>query len=411
MTSENTSARPTMPPTLPVVGGIYNYQWEQEEVQIIVERLREDSRRTVTADIRITARPEGHIHMTRLNLLTTRGRNDVARYARERCQRGRDWDAIIEQLCVMTLDHYRVGEPIINLGEVNPPTEPVYRFKPFVVDGEPTIIYGEGGIGKSYLAAYMAAMVDQNLSVDTFEAMPGKVLYLDFETRSDVAARRLQAITRGFGFGGVTNVIYRFCHQSLPAEIGEVQRICAEHNVALLIIDSAGPACGGDPETASSAIAYFTALRSLRIASITIAHRSKGGSVGPFGSVYWVNYPRLSYELKKSQEVESDIMHVALLHRKVNDGRLQQPISFRIQFHDSGAVTVASEPLEDVPDFVEELPIADQCVLALREHGPKSVKELVEITGLQSRSVSVVLSRNRTRFRRVGNQQWDNVEV
>ena len=411
MTSENTSARPTMPPTVTVVGGIYNYQWEQEEVQIIVERLREDSRRTVTADIRITARPEGHIHMTRLNLLTTRGRNDVARYARERCQRGRDWDAIIEQLCVMTLDHYRVGEPIINLGEVNPPTEPVYRFKPFVVDGEPTIIYGEGGIGKSYLAAYMAAMVDQNLSVDTFEAMPGKVLYLDFETRSDVAARRLQAITRGFGFGGVTNVIYRFCHQSLPAEIGEVQRICAEHNVALLIIDSAGPACGGDPETASSAIAYFTALRSLRIASITIAHRSKGGSVGPFGSVYWVNYPRMSYELKKSQEVESDIMHVALLHRKVNDGRLQQPISFRIQFHDSGAVTVASEPLEDVPEFVEELPIADQCVLALREHGPKSVKELVEITGLQSRSVSVMLSRNRSRFRRIGNQQWDNVEV
>ena len=411
MTSENMSAQPTMPPTVTVVGGIYNYQWEQEEVQIIVERLREDSRRTVTADIRITARPEGHIHMTRLNLLTTRGRNDVARYARERCQRGRDWDAIIEQLCVMTLDHYRVGEPIINLGEVNPPTEPVYRFKPFVVDGEPTIIYGEGGIGKSYLAAYMAAMVDQNLSVDTFEAMPGKVLYLDFETRSDVAARRLQAITRGFGFGGVTNVIYRFCHQSLPAEIGEIQRICAEHNVALLIIDSAGPACGGDPETASSAIAYFTALRSLRIASITIAHRSKGGSVGPFGSVYWVNYPRMSYELKKSQEVESDIMHVALLHRKVNDGRLQQPISFRIQFHDSGAVTVASEPLEDVPDFVEELPIADQCVLALREHGPKSVKELVEITGLQARSVSVVLSRNRSRFRRIGNQQWDNVEV
>jgi DNA-directed RNA polymerase specialized sigma24 family protein len=118
----------------------------------------------------------------------------------------------------------------------------------------------------------------------------------------------------------------------------------------------------------------------------------------------------MSYELKKSQEVESDIMHVALLHRKVNDGRLQQPISFRIQFHDSGAVTVASEPLEDVPDFVEELPIADQCVLALREHGPRSVKELVEITGLQSRSVSVVLSRNRSRFRRIGNQQWDAVD-
>ena len=65
---EATQPMPTTPPTLINVGGIFNYQWEGENVQIILERLREDSRRTVTADIRITAQPEGHIHMTRLNL-------------------------------------------------------------------------------------------------------------------------------------------------------------------------------------------------------------------------------------------------------------------------------------------------------------------------------------------------------
>ena len=410
MTMDGSAAVPTMPPIVTVTGGIYKYLWEQEQVQIILERLREDSRRTVTADITISARPEGHIHMTRLNLLTTRGRGEVARYARERSP-NHDWDAIIEQLCVLTLNHFRTGEPVVDLGGVTPPAEPVSRLRPFVVEGEATVIYGEGGIGKSYLAGFMAALVDQNFHTTTCQPMPGKVLYLDFETTTDIAARRFQALTRGFGFDGKSTVIYRFCHQSLPADIGEIQRIVAEHDVELIIVDSAGPACGGDPESAASAITYFTALRSLRKASITIAHRSKGGSVGPFGSVYWVNYPRMAYELKKSQEEESDIMHVALIHRNVNDGRLQRPVSFKIQWHESGAVTVAQEELADVPDFVGELPIADQCAVAFREHGPKTVKEISEITGQQVRSLSVVLSRNRTRCRRVGNQQWDNVEV
>ena len=404
---EPTPPMPTVPPTVTIIGGIYNYQWEQESVQIILERLREDSRRTVTAEIRISARPEGHIHQTRINLLATRSRNEVARYCRDRCQRGRDWEAIIEQLCVMTLDVFREGEPIVNLGEVDPPAEPIYRLRPFVVEGEATIIYGEGGIGKSYLAGFMAATVDQNLSSDICDPIPGKVLYLDFETTRDIAARRFQGLRRGFGFGGVSNVIYRFCHQSLPSDIGEIQRIVAEHDIELVVVDSAGPACGGDPESAASAINYFTALRSLRKSSITIAHRSKNGSVGPFGSVYWVNYPRMAYELKKSQEVDEDVMHVALIHRKVNDGRLQHPMSFKIEWHGVGVVTVTPEELEAVPEFVTELPIADQCAVALREHGPKSVKELVEITGMNSRSVSVVLSRNRNKFRRIGNQQWD----
>ena len=399
----------TSVPTMSIVGGIYSFEWESERVKITLERLREDSRRTVQADISIRAEPEGHIHMTRLNILTTRGRKDVASYARERCQRGRDWDAIIEQLCVETLKHYRAGEPLLNLGELRPPPEPVYRLNPFIVENEATIIYGEGGIGKSYLAGFMAALIDQNLSTNLYSPIAGKVLYLDYETTSDIAARRFQALTRGFGFGGQSNVIYRFCHQSLPADISEIQRIVAEEHVSLVVIDSAGPACGGDPESASAAINYFTALRSLRIASITIAHRSKAQTIGPYGSVNWMNYPRMAYELKKSQEEESDIMHVALIHRKVNDGRLQRPISFRIKWHDSGAVTVEPEEFEDVPEFVEELPLADKVAVAIRNHGPLTIDEIAEVTGQPKRSLATIVSRNRSRFRRIGDKKWDTI--
>ena len=226
-------------------------------------------------------------------------------------------------------------------------------------------------------------------------------------SNAEFAARRFQALARGFGFGADSNVLYRFCFQPLAADISEIQKIVAESDVDCIGVDSAGPACGGDPESASSAINYFTALRSLRRTSLTIAHRSKGGSVGPFGSVYWVNYPRATYELKKAQETGENTMHVAMIHKKVNEGQLQEPVAFKFTFH-KGAVTVVEEAIEDVPEFASELPVAEQLAMALSNSGPQSAKELAEATQLNLGSVQVILSRD-SRFQRVGNGRWDAV--
>jgi len=396
---------PTKPPTQTVTGGVYSYVWETEAVQVTVQRIREDSRHTPTADVRIQATPEGHIHMTRINLLSTQARTQVARHCTGRCTRSRDWDAIVEQFCVLTLDHWRQGEPVVDLGTVNPSPEPAYRLRPFLLEEEATLIYGDGGIGKSYVAAYLASQIDQGIQVGNYSPIRGRVLYLDYETNSQIAARRFQALAKGFGFGDTNRVLYRFCYQPLAMEIAEIQTIVAEANVDFIVVDSAGPACGGDPESAASAINYFTSLRSLRKTSLTIAHRSKGGSVGPFGSVYWVNYPRATYELKKAQEMGQNLMHVALIHRKANEARLQEPVSFRFRFQ-PGAVTVTEEAIEDVPDFVTELPMADQIAAAFQDHGPQSAKDLAGITGLNLGSIQVVLSRD-ARFRRIGNNRWD----
>ena len=43
----------TAPPELKVTGGIYRFHWDALGVIILLERVREDSRRTVTADIKI----------------------------------------------------------------------------------------------------------------------------------------------------------------------------------------------------------------------------------------------------------------------------------------------------------------------------------------------------------------------
>ena len=99
-------------------------------------------------------------------------------------------------------------------------------------------------------------------------------------------------------------------------------------------------------------------------------------------------------------------MHVALLHRKVNDGRLQKPMSFQIKWLDRGVVTVTPESLDSVPDFVTELPLADQIIQQLRDNGPQTVRKLAEATGANPRSLSVIVSRS-PKFQKVGNDRWD----
>jgi len=401
-----TGAVPTHSPGMQVTGGVYSYTWDVEEVFATVQRIREDSRHVPSADIRIRGKPEGHIHMTRINLLSTQARSQVARHCAGRCTRNRDWDAIVEQFCVLTLDHWRQGESVINLGTVVPSPEPAYRLKPFLLEREATLIYGDGGIGKSYLAAYLAAQIDQGITVGASEPVQGRVLYLDYETNHEIAARRFQGLTRGFGFSTSSNVLYRFCYQPLAVDIAEIQRICAEESIECIVVDSAGPACGGDPESAASAINYFTSLRSLRITSLTIAHRSKTGSIGPFGSVYWVNYPRSTYELKAPPErtTNSDIMRIAVIHKKSNEGRLQEPMAFRFQFYPS-AVTVAEESLADLPEFIGELPMAEQLEAQLQEHGSLTLRDLVDATGLPLGSIKTTLS-SQSRFAKAGNTKW-----
>jgi len=398
---------PQRPYDLTVVGGVYRFHWHAAQVHITVERIKETTRQAPTAEVRISAYPEGHLHLTTLNLLATRSRNEVARYCADRGNMlERDWSAIIEEMCVAVLDRWRQGEPVVRLGEVNPTAEPPWRLEPILMDSEACLIYGEGGIGKSYVAALCGVLVDQGMTFGRLRPIRGRVLYLDYETGRDVTARRINALQAGFGVDEPSNILYRFCWQPVAAEVPELQRIVAENDIQLVIIDSAGPACGGEPEAASSAISYFTALRSLHATSLTIAHRSKGaGSIGPFGSVYWVNYPRSTYELKKSQTEGENIIHVALMHRKANEGRLQSSVSYKFEFN-GNSVRVGMETLEDVPDFFDDMPLAERMVTTLRTQGATTVRELAETLGANQRSIQVMLSRD-AQFVRAGNNTWE----
>jgi hypothetical protein len=86
-------------------------------------------------------------------------------------------------------------------------------------------------------------------------------------------------------------------------------------------------------ERAETAIRFFNALRSLRVASLILAHVAKNSEEKTiYGSVFFSNFARSAWEMKKAQEAGEHIIRVGLYHRKTNLGPLQQPLGFKLHF-------------------------------------------------------------------------------
>ena len=104
-------------PEFSSAGGVYQYVWDSG-LTIKLDKLREDNRNGMTGEILVRySHAAGHIHQVRYNLLSTRGRGDVAKFCSGRIPET-DWDAIIELVSIKTVEAWRAGEPMAMLGEV-----------------------------------------------------------------------------------------------------------------------------------------------------------------------------------------------------------------------------------------------------------------------------------------------------
>ena len=352
---------------------------------IRVDRITED-KKSLWGEITVRGAfpPEPgwhHIFHEGLNLLAGRTRRSIAKLLRDQVQQI-DWDEVLKQVCLGVIQRHREGEPVVQVRDIPKPESIKWRVEPIVTEGVPTLIYGYGGTGKSYLAAYFASLISAGYPAQRFMPEPGPVLYLDYENTEADNARRFDALHVGLALLDRSSVHYRRCSQRLATEVQEIQKIVLERGIQMVVVDTAGPACGGDPESAQSSIRFFMALRSLNVTSLILAHKSKmSGSTGPFGSVYWMNYPRNVFHVKKSQAEEEEVLHIGLFHEKANDGRLMKPIGFRLEFLSDGAeVQVAREDVGDIPELEESLSLSDRIGVVIKhnKYAPMSIEEIAE---------------------------------
>jgi hypothetical protein len=171
-------------------------------------------------------------------------------------------------------------------------------------------------------------------------------------------------------------------------------------------------AAGGGRENGpaeESALRMFSALRHLGCTILLIDHVT-GENVNtqkavdkPYGSIYKVNLARSVWELKGTP-VEGQDAHMALFHRKVNVGAIQQPIGIKVQHHDEGVV-FSREQIQDA-GLVTGLSHGSRIVKLLSD-GALNVGEIAEELDIAEAIVRVTLNRGKEKtYVKLSDGRW-----
>ena len=218
-----------------------------------------------------------------------------------------EWDAIIEYSCVSVLEAFREDEtaPAINLRDLTESTDEGMLVSPLFPANEPSIIFGEGGTGKSIITLWIAGLVSEGFGFDWLSAKQKNVLYLDYETSEDEFKRRGDKLSKGMGLDmPYANIWYRRYNSPLVDMVEHLREEIDRNDIGFIVVDSVGYACP-EPISDKETNRYFNAIRTFpNVTFINIAHTSKeqGNNKTPFGSVFWWNGARSIWEIKKSQE-------------------------------------------------------------------------------------------------------------
>ena len=149
----------------------------------------------------------------------------------------------------------------------------------------------------------------------------------------------------------------------------------AEHKVNFVVVDSVGSACGAETEGKSEFIlGMFSALRSLRVTTLLIDHTNKEGQL--YGSIYKFNQSRCVWEVRRQHELDTDHIHIGLIHRKLNTGKLLRPLGFDLTFSEQ-SVKVNTYDAKSIDDVVARMTLSVQIRTAL-SRGELSLAEITE---------------------------------
>jgi hypothetical protein len=358
--------------------GHYRLTLLAEGIQLDVKRLRWERGEllgllSVYADFAGAKTVDGALSVGTFNLTSVSARGTRAKDLALRASAPEiDFGSLLEELCQRSIAAEEHGTPILLLRDVDP--LPASDAANIVIEGfpvlrrHPTILFGDGGAGKSTLGLWLAGELQRR---------DLRTLYLDWEC--DQYDHRL-LLERLFG-ADMPEVTYRRCERPLIIEADGIAEQVQECGIDYVICDSVAFACDGPPESAEVAQRYFRALRQLRVGSMNVAHVTKGehGDQRPFGSNFWYFGCRACWYAQQADALPSDRrIHLGLYQRKHNLGARHPAIGFDIEFGDR--ITITGANVADIDQLAMKLPLSQRMFTALRR-GPLTLVALAEETG------------------------------
>jgi len=261
-----------------------------------------------------------------------------------------------------------------------------------------SLIYGDGGMGKSYLALYIAVLVATGKRFLNKDVKKGRVLYCDFELSPELQRQRLEMVCKGLGIKHpllATNLLYVApgIQEEVPNNLTELIPVIKRDEFDLIIVDSIGAALTGDPEAARDICRLFQQIRELGTVLLLDhqAKRQKGDRARdktPFGSAYKGHLSRNIWHIN-AKPGEDNILNCILKNTKSNFSAKREALGLSLNFSNGALLVSRYEPgLE----FAEHLSLKEQIFIALDELGEATAREIAEETGLELGSVKVTIT-------------------
>jgi hypothetical protein len=367
-------------------------------VSFLFDRLQE-ARGGVHAELQVNAAwKHDLLGITDIALKSDTSREKVAK-ALKAHDPDTPWRPLLEQCCAKVLRHHRTGDPLVTISSETPIEPLTFAINPLVFERKISVLYSNGGQGKSTLALFLAMLSATGSSEAGLSALKGNSLYLDFEDDLSVHARRLQAIQAGHSALHSARVAYRRCVEPLHKFASALLRQIHQEQIRFIVVDSLLAATGGD-SSAEATTQLFIALRALNVSILLIGHTPKTLGEGHdtptlYGSVFNSNFARATWELQKEQEIGEDRLVIGLHNRKSNLSRLHAPIGLQITHHSGGdRIVFESCDLSTAPELEKGLPLPNRIRRLLESDGvPRHEKTIAEELGAKKESVHVTLYR------------------
>jgi len=297
----------------------------------------------------------------RMNILSNSATDSLRRNLENLYGKELQWTQMINSAFRRVREAYTTIDYAIDTATMEPlDAQDLFLVNPLLPTDSPTILFGDGGSFKTYLAISLAIHVAIGRPWMGAETPCLPVIYLDYEGTPQSFANRQRRILHGMGIdvGMPHNSLFYWAGRGLPLadHVEALKRKIQSTGACLLIIDSIGPAAGGEVEKSEVSLSYFRSLAKLSITTLNIAHITKGGDKKyPFGSIYWHNEARRTWYVERVQEEELPELDLGIYCRKVNDGARPSATAIHAVFNDPhGPVILSPTAIKAVPELADQ---------------------------------------------------------